>query len=189
MSVLAVASFFYLDWRFSEAEANAGLTKATADSFEAWLDKNEDGTWDVDEFLKMSVRKQKGWAQIINDNEKTDYAYRVPKDVPSHYSRKDLLSIYQYRNFDNYKLNYWTVTINDETYLILFGWKSASGGFSLTSNHRSHPSLPFLNIKKARLIILNGKKGRSTFSKTAADCSGISTARKKNGTPSMSLNC
>ncbi|EJD66256.1 YvrG1, partial [Bacillus sp. 916] len=91
MSVLAVASFFYLDWRFSEAEANAGLTKATADSFEAWLDKNEDGTWDVDEFLKMSVRKQKGWLQIINDNEKTDYAYRVPKDVPSHYSRKDLL--------------------------------------------------------------------------------------------------
>ncbi len=70
MSVLAVASFFYLDWRFSEAEANAGLTKATADSFEAWLDKNEDGTWDVDEFLKMSVRKQKGWSQIINDNEK-----------------------------------------------------------------------------------------------------------------------
>ena len=41
MSVLAVASFFYLDWRFSEAEANAGLTKATADSFEAWLDKTK----------------------------------------------------------------------------------------------------------------------------------------------------
>ena len=40
MSVL-VASFFYLDWRFSEAEANAGLTKATADSFEAWLDKTK----------------------------------------------------------------------------------------------------------------------------------------------------
>ncbi len=31
--------------------------------------------------------------------------------------------------------------------------------FSLTSNHRSHPSLPFLNIKRARLIILNGKRG------------------------------
>ena len=71
----------------------------------------------------------------------------MPKDVPSHYSRKDLLSIYQYRNFDNYKLNYWTVTINDETYLILFGWKSASEQL-LTYIESQEPSLASLSQYK-----------------------------------------
>lgn len=159
ITAMAIASFFYLDWRFSEAEANAGLTKATADSFEAWLDKNEDGSWDVDEFLKMSVRKQHGWLQIINDHEKTDYAYRVPRDVPDHYSRKELLSIYQNRNVGNYKLNYWTVTINDETYLILFGWKSASEQlFTYIESHE--PSLSSLSqYKKSTKDFIKREKG------------------------------
>ncbi|MCY8519980.1 sensor histidine kinase [Bacillus atrophaeus] len=126
VTVMAVSSFFYLDWRFSEAESNSGLTKATPDTFESWLDKTSDGSWDVDDFLKKSVKKQRGWLQIINNDEKTDYAYRVPKDVPSSYSKKELLSIYENRKFGNYKLNYWTVTIEDDTYLILFGWKSES---------------------------------------------------------------
>ena len=103
----------------------------------------------------------------------------MPKDVPSHYSRKDLLSIYQYRNFDNYKLNYWTVTINDETYLILFGWKSASEQL-LTYIESQEPSLASLSqYKKSTVDYIKREKGRSTFSKTAADCSGISTARKR----------
>ncbi len=90
---------FYLDARFSDAESNSGLTKATTDTLEAYLDVNEDGSWEVDNFLKKSVDKQHGWMQIIDSKGKTAYSYSVPKDVPGTYTKKELLSIYKTKSF------------------------------------------------------------------------------------------
>ncbi len=81
---------------------------------------------------------------IMKNGLRVQSAERRPEPL----QQKDLLSIYQYRNFDNYKLNYWTVTINDETYLILFGWKSASERLLTYIESQEPSSLPFLNIKE-----------------------------------------
>ncbi|KAF1678365.1 HAMP domain-containing sensor histidine kinase [Bacillus mexicanus] len=151
LTVMLVASFFYLDSRFSDAESNSGLTKATTDTLEAYLDVNEDGTWEVDNFLKKSVDKQDGWMQIIDSKGKNAYSYSVPKDVPSDFTKKELLSIYKTKKFNHYRVNYWAINIEDKSYLLLSGWKSKSEQL-LTSVRKREQKIDSLSHYKSSTI-------------------------------------
>lgn len=159
LTVMLVASFFYLDARFSDAESNSGLTKATTDTLEAYLDINEDGTWEVDNFLKKSVDKQHGWMQIIDSNGKTDYSYSVPKDVPGTYTKKELLSIYKTKKLNNYKLNYWAINIEDKSYLLLSGWKSKSEQLLTSVEKREQKIDSLAHYKSSTIDYIKREKG------------------------------
>ncbi|MGG5775339.1 two-component system sensor histidine kinase YvrG [Bacillus subtilis] len=159
LTVMLVASFFYLDARFSDAESNSGLTKATTDTLEAYLDVNEDGTWEVDNFLKKSVDKQHGWMQIIDSEGNTDYSYGVPKDVPGTYTKKELLSIYKTKKLHNYKLNYWAINIEDKSYLLLSGWKSKSEQLLTSVEKREQKIDSLAHYKSSTVDYIKRKKG------------------------------
>lgn len=159
LTVMLVASFFYLDARFSDAESNSGLTKATTDTLEAYLDVNEDGTWEVDNFLKKSVDKQHGWMQIIDSEGNTDYSYGVPKDVPGTYTKKELLSIYKTKKLHNYKLNYWAINIEDKSYLLLSGWKSKSEQLLTSVEKREQKIDSLAHYKSSTIDYIKRKKG------------------------------
>ncbi|ASB90748.1 HAMP domain-containing sensor histidine kinase [Bacillus sonorensis] len=119
-------SFIFFGLQLSESETDAGLAKATSDTFETWITVDDDNNWEIDDLLKYAVDKQGGWLQILNGKEETVYSYHLPPEIQKKYHREDLVSAISAKKIKKYQVNFWSANLNDKDYVILFGWESKS---------------------------------------------------------------
>ncbi|MFN2744242.1 sensor histidine kinase [Bacillus sp. z60-18] len=129
--LLLVASTLFLSLiffalRLSESEADTGLAKATSDTFETWISVDDHNNWQVEDILKAAVDKQGGWLQILNGKEETVYSYHLPPEIQRKYQKEDLVSVFDQKKIKDYQVNFWSASIHDKDYVIIFGWESKS---------------------------------------------------------------
>ncbi|KLL00414.1 histidine kinase [Bacillus pumilus] len=109
-----------------ENMAETGLTKADGDTLMSWLYFNEDGKMEADDQLKQAVQKRDGWLQVIDSKKKNVYSYHRPKSIPTSYQKDEMIKIFEKREFKDYKMYFWPIEIDQESFIVLYGFKTNS---------------------------------------------------------------
>ncbi|AOZ89365.1 two-component sensor histidine kinase [Bacillus xiamenensis] len=109
-----------------ENMTETGLTKADGDTLMSWLYFNEDGKMEADDQLKQAVKKRDGWLQVIDSKKHNVYSYHLPKNIPTSYEKDEMIKIFEKRQFKDYKMYFWPIEIDQESFIVLYGFKTNS---------------------------------------------------------------
>ncbi|MBG9823697.1 histidine kinase [Bacillus safensis] len=129
IAILTIGNTFsenlYLN-KYYENMTETGLTKADGDTLMSWLYFNEDGKMEADDQLKQAVKKRDGWLQVIDSKKNTVYSYHRPKSIPTSYQKDEMIKIFEKRQFKDYKMYFWPIEIDQESFTVLYGFKTNS---------------------------------------------------------------
>ncbi|MGX9292929.1 sensor histidine kinase [Bacillus sp. A015] len=109
-----------------ENMTETGLTKADGDTLMSWLYFNEDGKMEAEDQLKQAVKKRDGWLQVIDSKKHSVYSYHLPKNIPTSYQKDEMIKIFEKRQFKDYKMYFWPIEIDQESFIVLYGFKTNS---------------------------------------------------------------
>ncbi|KEP28150.1 HAMP domain-containing sensor histidine kinase [Bacillus zhangzhouensis] len=109
-----------------ENMTETGLTKADGDTLMSWLYFNEDGKMEAEDQLKQAVKKRDGWLQVIDSKKHNVYSYHLPKNIPTSYQKDEMIKIFEKRQFKDYKMYFWPIEIDQESFIVLYGFKTNS---------------------------------------------------------------
>ncbi|MFS0656126.1 sensor histidine kinase [Bacillus sp. 179-C3.3 HS] len=109
-----------------ENMTETGLTKANEDTLMSWLYFNEDGEMEADDQLKQAVKRRDGWLQVIDSKKQSAYSYHLPQSIPTSYQKDEMIKIFETGQFKDYKMYYWPIEMDHESYIVLYGFKTNS---------------------------------------------------------------
>ncbi|MCY7454449.1 HAMP domain-containing sensor histidine kinase [Bacillus altitudinis] len=127
--ILTIGQTFSENLYFQKRYENmteTGLTKADGDTLMSWLYFNEDGKMEADDQLKQAVEKRDGWLQVIDSKKRNVYSYQLPKNIPTSYQKDEMIKIFEKRQFKDYKMYFWPIEIDQESFIVLYGFKTNS---------------------------------------------------------------
>lgn len=104
-----------------ESDARSGLSRATPESFELWIEKDHENSFHVSPILKEIVDKEEGFLLLLNKNQEIVYSYGKTEMLPKTISNEDLNTIYHSEKLNDSKIYYWSASISDNEYIVLFG--------------------------------------------------------------------
>ncbi|ALC82327.1 MULTISPECIES: HAMP domain-containing sensor histidine kinase [Bacillus] len=156
--VLAFATTrFVLD--IIENDTRSGLTRATPESFEMWIEKDQEESFHVTPVLKEIVDKEEGFLVLLNKNQEIVYSYGKKGNLPKTISNEDLNTIYQKEKLNGAKIYYWSASISDNEYIVLYG-KEPKSEFILNyikEHEKSRTSLD--SFDPSTLVYIKDLKG------------------------------
>lgn len=127
--ILTIGQTFSENLYFQKRYENmteTGLTKADGDTLMSWLYFNEDGKMEADDQLKQAVKKRDGWLQVIDSKKRNVYSYQLPKNIPTSYQKDEMIKIFEKRQLKDYKMYFWPIEIDQESFIVLYGFKTNS---------------------------------------------------------------
>ncbi|BBP92246.1 hypothetical protein BsIDN1_58640 [Bacillus safensis] len=63
---------------------------------------------------------------MIDSKKNTVYSYHRPKSIPTSYQKDEMIKIFEKREFKDYKMYFWPIEIDQESFTVLYGFKTNS---------------------------------------------------------------
>lgn len=122
--ILLGGLILYFSYQILQNETKGNFHNTTVEYLESSIHK-KNGELTIENKMKQAIDTQNGWVQILDKKGKAVEGFRVPEEIPDRYEIEDFLT--PVSSFP-YRLSRWSITIDKEEYIVLYGHSSNSVG-------------------------------------------------------------